>query len=78
MTTEIWVKRAARKAARAVGIVALIYVLAKLTIAQIIYFTESTVNYSEELTYLPKCPRDGSLKEYIKNYLIKNILNDPN
>jgi len=58
MTTEVWIKRAARKAARAIGIVALIYVLAKLIIAQIIYFTENTVNYSEELSNLPKCPRN--------------------
>ena len=63
MTTEVWVKRTARKTARVVGIVALIYVLAKLIIAQIIYFTERTVDYSEELTNLPKCPRDGSFND---------------
>ena len=49
MTSEVWAKRMARKGVRAVGIVTLIYILAKLIVTQIIFITESAVlNYSEE------------------------------
>ena len=57
MTSEVWAKRMARKSVRAVGIVTLIYILAKLVVTQIIFITESAVlNYSEEPSSR-RCPR---------------------